>query len=87
MKAPRIVKSQVSIDEVGAAVTTLNAWLLASSHGQKEINEDQAYGLLGDVFNRRKAKTLCMSLCHWKRLLMRGSSEDDGGLTFQVANL
>ena len=83
-KAPRIVRSQVSIDEVGAAVTTLNAWLLASPHGQTEINEDQAYGLLGDMFNRRKAKTLCMSLCHWKRLLMRGSSDDDGGLTFQV---
>ena len=87
MKAPRIVKSQVSVDEVGAAVTALNAWLLASSHGQKEINEDQAYGLLGDMFNRRKAKTLCMSLCHWKRLLMRGSSEDDGGVIFQVVNL
>ena len=86
-KAPRIVKSQVSVDEVGAVVTALNAWLLASSHGQKEINEDQAYGLLGDMFNRRKAKTLCMSLCHWKRLLMRGSSDDDGGLIFQVMNL
>ena len=94
-KAPRIVKSQVSMDEVGAAVTALNAWLLAaSSHGDPqhqpmEINEDQAYGLLGDMFNKRKAKTLCMSLCHWKRLLMRGSSSEDdgGGLIFQVVNL
>jgi hypothetical protein len=92
-RAPRIVKSQVTYDEVGAAVTTLNAWF--ASHGGHvsdaqqpvEITEDQAYGLLGNMFDRRKAKTLCMSLCHWKKLLMRGSSDGDCGLVFQVVNI
>ena len=86
-KAPRIVKSQVTLDEVGATVTALNAWLASRDHVSDpqqpaEMTEEQAYGLLGDMFNRRKAKTLFMSLCHWKRLLLRGSSDD--GVTFQV---
>ena len=90
-KAPRIVKSQVTSDEVGATVTALNAWLASRDHDVSdpqqpaEMTEEQAYGLLGDMFNRRKAKTLFMSLCHWKRLLLRGSSDD--GVTFQVVDL
>ena len=90
-KAPRIVKSQVTSDEVGATVTALNAWLASRDHDVSdpqqpaEMTEEQAYGLLGDMFNRRKAKIICMSLCHWKRLLMRGSSDD--GVTFQVVDL
>ena len=90
-KAPRIVKSQVTLDEVGATVTALNAWLASRDHDVSdpeqpvEMTEEQAYGLLGDMFNRRKAKNLCMSLCHWKRLLLRGSSDD--GVTFQVVDL
>jgi len=89
VKAPRIVKSQVAFDEVGAAVTALNTWLLAHGHideGESnvvELSEDQAYCLLGDMFNRRKAKTICMSLCHWRRLLMQG---DRDGLKFVVCS-
>jgi len=96
--APRVVRMQVSLDEVQRATEALNLSLrekkqrcgisggaAATSTGEscdRDFGGDRAV-LLGEQdvkrilkvhgFDERKSKTVLMSLCHWRRLIMRRS--------------
>lgn len=78
--APRVVKKQVNIQDVNAASRALDEWfqehfkqVASEKPVTPDIMESDAYGVLRSLCNddERKCKGLLMSLCHWRRLMMR----------------
>jgi hypothetical protein len=88
--APRVVQMQVTLAEVDATIQLINS-SLDMGIVVARFTETRAKSLLQPLgFSQRKCKTVLMSLCHWRRLIMRRVSEvggpsDDMGLVFQVA--
>jgi hypothetical protein len=84
--APLAVRQQVSRDEVNEAAVLLDHFLGASiSEDQKplEFTEAQAYEVLRDYLDTaQKTKSVLLSLCHWRRLLMYRDSIH--GMSFVV---
>jgi hypothetical protein len=76
--APKVVKMQVSLVEVNNAATILNGWFATAEEeresGHIQIMEEEAYAVLAAQFSMRKSKSLVMSLCHWRRMVMQKSS-------------
>jgi hypothetical protein len=71
--APRVVRMQVAHDEANKAVGALQDFLgkLAPDQNSLSFTEQQAYEVLGECFSTdRKSKSVLMSLCHFRRLLM-----------------
>ena len=73
--APRIVQTQVRRDEANKAIDMLEDFL--SSNLQRdpssalEFDELEGYEAIGSSFpTMKKSKSVLMSLCHWRRLLM-----------------
>jgi hypothetical protein len=64
--------------EVNNAAIILNGWFATAEEeretGNLQIMEEDAYALLAAQFNMRKSKSLLMSLCHWRRMVMQKSS-------------
>ena len=71
--APRVVSMQVTRDEVNAAASALEDYFFKApdfeTNEALELIEKQAYQVVGGE-SERKAKSILMSLCHWRRLLM-----------------
>ena len=71
--APRVVSMQVTRDEVNAAASALEDYFFKEpdfeTNEALELIEKQAYQVVGGE-SERKAKSILMSLCHWRRLLM-----------------
>jgi hypothetical protein len=72
--APRVVSMQVTRDEVNAAASALEDYFLKApgfetTYEALELTEKQAYQVVGGE-SERKGKSILMSLCHWRRLLM-----------------
>jgi hypothetical protein len=84
--APQAVRQQVSRDEVNEAAEVLDHFLRASLLEDKkpvEFTEAQAYEVLGDYLDTaQKNKSVLLSLCHWRRLLMYRDSIH--GMSFVV---
>ncbi len=71
--APRNIQMQVTRDEVNQSLDNLD--LLLSSKWQVsqtlEFSEQEAYKVLSNILDsEQKSKSVLMSLCHWRRLLM-----------------
>lgn len=78
--APPIVKNQVTLNEVQSAVRLINqALCFSSSMGCSDIEMTEAdlQHVLG--LSERQCKSIAMSLCHWRRLLMRRSASNHKG--------
>eukprot|EP00980_Cylindrotheca_fusiformis_P020314 scaffold7344_cov145-Cylindrotheca_fusiformis.AAC.12 len=78
--APRIVQVQVRRDEANEAIDLLEKYLTAhlqqGSSRSLEFSEQQGYRILGQSFQtKQKCKSLLMSLCHFRRLLMYREDE------------
>ena len=80
--APRIVKMQLSMEKVQAAVVALNHALSLSPILLEEDDRgmvrkpdvELSQGDLQDILaplSHRECKSVAMSLCHWRRLLLR----------------
>jgi hypothetical protein len=71
--APRVVSMQVTRDEANAAASALEDYFFKANDFETnealELIEQQAYQVVGGE-SERKAKSILMSLCHWRRLLM-----------------
>ena len=80
-RAPAFVAKLVTKREANSAIAALNEWAKAAQARagdcQLELPEEEAYELLSELNNRRKAKSVLMSLCHWKRLVLRISAIGD----------
>jgi hypothetical protein len=79
--APRVVTMQVTLEEAQQACAALSGMVGTI------ITERKAQDLLG--LEPRHCKTVLMSLCHWRRLVMRRHSMDDAttaenGLVFEI---
>lgn len=84
-----VVKTQGSLDEVNGAINALNgaAFLTKDISRYPVIFTDvEAYKILRNFgFKRRRCKAMLMSLCHFRRLVMRQNADDpDGGHYFEV---
>ncbi|CAJ1945654.1 unnamed protein product [Cylindrotheca closterium] len=78
--APRIVQVQVRRDEANKAIDLLEDFFTTHLQGNPtsalEFGEQQGYGILGNSFNTaHKCKSILMSLCHFRRLLMHRDEE------------
>jgi len=78
--APRIVQVQVRRDEANLAIDLLESFFTV--HVQEnptsalEFGEKQGYAILGHSFHTtHKCKSILMSLCHFRRLLMYRDEE------------
>lgn len=67
--AARAVQMQVSADEVNVSIRLLNSLLGESD--KMRFTEDEACAQLQQQFTLQKSKSLLMSLCHWRRILVR----------------
>jgi hypothetical protein len=91
--APRLVQMQVSLEDVNASIQRINQ-AHESNLVSRQFTETRAKLLLQPLgFSQRKCKTILMSLCHWRRLVMKrlsevgmmsSSDEAEQGLVFQV---
>lgn len=91
--APRLVQMQVSLEDVNASIQRINQ-AHESNLVSRQFTETRAKLLLQSLgFSQRKCKTILMSLCHWRRLVMKrlsevgmmsSSDEAEQGLVFQV---
>ena len=70
--APRVVKMQVSFEEVNHSIKLLNGWLIENGYsGRVEISESDANVIIENLFTeQRKRKFILLSLCHWKRIVL-----------------
>ncbi len=70
--APRVVKMQVSFEEVNHCIKLLNRWLIENGYsGRVEISESDANIIIEHLFSeQRKRKFILLSLCHWKRIVL-----------------
>jgi len=84
--APRIVKMQVTMEEVNQAAEALTMWLRKNRADRSDqghtaiIEERHAYEALQPCFDERKRKSVLMSLCHFRRMVMRLPSKGQGKL-------
>jgi len=73
--APGVVKMQVSVEEVNQAADILNVWFqneeLIDSALRKTIEEDDAYQILENKFERNKSRSILLALCHFQRITMQ----------------
>ena len=94
-RAPRVVKTQVTRDEANMALNMIESFLTTSLQSQSlatlEFTEQQGYKILKRLFlsddkrtvnSEQKCKTVLMSLCHWRRLLLFRDAEH--GMIFAV---
>lgn len=84
--APEIVQNHVRRDEANKAIDMIEGFLTSSLQSDPssslEFDEMQGYEALGSSFpSLKKSKSVLMSLCHWRRLLMH---RDDYGMRFVV---
>eukprot|EP00592_Proboscia_alata_P002272 CAMPEP_0194368958 /NCGR_PEP_ID=MMETSP0174-20130528/17201_1 /TAXON_ID=216777 /ORGANISM="Proboscia alata, Strain PI-D3" /LENGTH=1058 /DNA_ID=CAMNT_0039145601 /DNA_START=27 /DNA_END=3203 /DNA_ORIENTATION=+ len=88
--APRVVKMQVCFDQVNNAVQALNIHLSSVKKGSRvtTFNEEDAQKILNHIVtNEKKARSILMSLCHWKKMIMVTPSPDsgfNGGKVFHI---
>lgn len=84
--APPVVKQQVSRDEVNDASGLLEQFLtsrFSDSQTALEFTEQEAYhALKGYLVTEQKSRSVLLSLCHWRRLLMH--RDDAHGMRFVV---
>ena len=86
-KAPRVVQMQVRRDEANCALEALEDFLTARLHVNNETDleftEKQGYEVLQKLLeSEQKSKSVLMSLCHWRRLLM--FRDRTHGMVFRV---
>lgn len=95
-RAPRVVKTQVTRDEANMALSMIETFLTTSIQNQSsatlEFTEQQGYKILKRLYllengrsinnPEQKCKTVLMSLCHWRRLLLYRDAEH--GMIFAV---
>ena len=77
--APRIVKMQITLEQVQDAVRSINYALSLSPIRTSDVVE-LSEGDLRDILaplSERQCKNVVMSLCHWRRLLLRRLSVAD----------
>jgi hypothetical protein len=67
--AARVVQMQVSADEVNESIDVLNLWMY--NLDKTQFSEEEACAQLQQRFSLRKSKSLLMSLCHWRRMVVR----------------
>ena len=80
-EAPRVIKMQVSVSELNHTIQIINKWL-SNQKGTIQgisLQEEMAYEILKDSFEKPKSKSLLMSLVHFRRLVMQLSSLAGGG--------
>ncbi|EEC46341.1 predicted protein [Phaeodactylum tricornutum CCAP 1055/1] len=85
-EAPRVVRMQVALNDVQLAVSALNEVLaVAQSRSPKSvryIREEEAKSILEPLgLDGRKSKSILMSLCHWRRLVMH---REEHGIVFTI---
>jgi hypothetical protein len=78
--APRIVQVQVRRDEANEVIDLLEEFLTSNLQldpsSSLEFGEQQGYEILGKSFEtNKKCKSVLMSLCHFRRLLMYREDE------------
>jgi hypothetical protein len=78
--APRIVQVQVRRDEANEAIDLLEEFLTSNLQldpsSSLEFGEQQGYEILGKSYHTtKKCKSVLMSLCHFRRLLMYREDE------------
>lgn len=81
--APRIVKMQVSFEQVNEAAKLLNKWWTSENNVGNEklrVTEKDANVILAQSFTVRKSKSILCSLCHWKKMMIDIAS--DGSRSF-----
>lgn len=71
--APRIVKMQVTLEEVNKAVVLINDWWKNQCNSQSKVSitEGEASSVLGKDFSPRKCKSILCALCHWKKMTIK----------------
>ena len=83
--SPRVVQIQVTFDELNRAINVLNDWILSQKQNRTRtskcgtesvyVPEKEANELLENEFNpSRKAKSLLMSLCFFRRISLQLSA-------------
>lgn len=85
--APRVVQMQVSREEANQAIDILVDYLQFKGTNQREFAEEEGYRALSNLLaTETKRKSVLISLCHWKRLLMhrRGDSNGHHTTVFEV---
>lgn len=86
-RAPKVVRMQITRDEVNVGIAALNMWLSnCETSGRREIvgdrvKEQVALGVLQKLFTERKSASVLMGLCHWRRIEMR---RQDNGATRDI---
>jgi hypothetical protein len=85
-RAPRVVKMQVQRDEANDSLNAIEDFLTSNLQQNQislEFTEKQGHEVLGDqTGTEQKTKSVLMSLCHWRRLLMFRDSVH--GMVFAV---
>lgn len=85
-RAPSIVRTQVRRDEANISLDVLEQFLKALKNKDSqpiEFTEKQGFDVLRDVLSSdQKRKSVLMSLCHWRRLLM--FRDKTNGMIFRV---
>jgi len=79
--APRVVKMQVSMEEINQATDTFNDWLNKQDIGNKQsisLMESDANKVMEQIFDKRKGKSVLMSFCHFRRMVIQLSSTETG---------
>ena len=74
--APRVVQMQVSLSEVNTAAEILSQWTVP----KERVTESSAYELL--PFPEKKSKSILMSLCHWRRMMMHLEANGERSFSF-----
>jgi hypothetical protein len=80
--APRVVKMQVSFEEVNRAADAINDWLVEQDIDQQSyisVMESDANDILETIFDKRKGRSILMSFCHFRRMVMQLSSSSSKG--------
>ena len=82
-RAPQVVKMQVTRDEVNIATSLLEKYLTKRSAISLQFTEHEAHKILVGTFRSdQKIKSVLLSLCHWRRLLM--SRDEQNAMIFAV---
>ena len=86
--APRIVKMQVSLDDVNSVVNYINDWWIAKCSPKHDgsvdckevsITEIESIDLLNKAgFLPRKCKSILCALCHWKKMTIKMEGSNSG---------
>jgi len=83
--APRLVKMQVTLQEMNDSIHCLQSHLAATMVSAKDscdqgyiLSEQVANTTLSSLFDDYKRRSILMSLCHFRRLLMRLPTANSG---------